>query len=61
MRRDHFHTDDGVPIRWLPNPGHPKPFTAGRIDEFAAWLETRDLGSRNEAASTIRHPTVTYR
>lgn len=61
MRRDHFHTDDGEPICRLPNPGRTKPLTADRVDEFAAWLETCDLGSRNELASTIRPSPVTYR
>lgn len=52
MRRDHFHTDDGVPIRRLPN-GRPKPFTDDRVDEFVDWLEGRDHGSRNEPAAGI--------
>lgn len=56
----HF-TDDGEPARRTPEAGRPKRLTADRIEAIARFVEDRELGSRNEPASGIRHRFVTIR
>lgn len=56
----HF-TDDGEPSRRHPEAGRRTRLTPERQEAIARFVEDRELGSRNEPASGIRHRFVTIR